>query len=146
MERYVRHGMPSGKNAPHSATPKVVHWKLVSTEASLEYLAERNMDVGDVADVVFGSRGTPRVRKGKRPKGTLVCDCSFCWRRVSHLCVTRSDSSLSCCRRRIHIASKRNSGGTWTFQAVDAFTVSARSPDTGEIRSYRSWLHRKGGQ
>jgi hypothetical protein len=54
------------QNAYHSGMPNVLHWTLVFTEASLEHLAERNIDAEDVADVVFGRYGMTRIRKGGR--------------------------------------------------------------------------------
>lgn len=37
--------------------PNVLHWTLVFTAASLEHLAERDIDAEDVADAVFGQYG-----------------------------------------------------------------------------------------
>ncbi len=41
-------------------------WTLVFTAASLEHLAERDIDADDVADAVFGRHGLARVRRGGR--------------------------------------------------------------------------------
>jgi hypothetical protein len=41
-------------------------WTLVFTAASLEHLAEREIEAEDVADAVFGRHGPARVRRGGR--------------------------------------------------------------------------------
>lgn len=43
-----------------------LRWTLVFTPSSLEHLAQREIDAGDVADVVFGRYGPARVRRGGR--------------------------------------------------------------------------------
>src|SRR5436190_1765735 len=48
--------MPSGQ----------VHWTLVFTAASLDHLAERNVEVADVVDAVYGRHGPARVRRTGR--------------------------------------------------------------------------------
>src|SRR5438309_10623740 len=48
--------MPSGK----------VHWTLVFTAASLDHLAERNIEAADVVDAVYGRHGPARVRRTGR--------------------------------------------------------------------------------
>src|SRR2546422_11160957 len=43
-----------------------VRWTLVFTTASLDHLAERNIDAADVADAVYGRHGPVRVRRTGR--------------------------------------------------------------------------------
>ena len=43
-----------------------VYWTLVFTAASLEHLAERNIEAADVADAVYGRNGPARVRRAGR--------------------------------------------------------------------------------
>jgi hypothetical protein len=43
-----------------------VHWTLVFTAASLEHLAERNVEATDVVDAVYGRHGSARVRRAGR--------------------------------------------------------------------------------
>lgn len=43
-----------------------VHWTLVFTAASLEHLAERNIEAADVVDAVYGRHGRARVRRTGR--------------------------------------------------------------------------------
>ena len=45
---------------------QVLGWTLVFTAASLEHLAERDVDADEVADAVFGRHGLARVRRGGR--------------------------------------------------------------------------------
>ena len=49
--------------AYHSGMPGArVHWTLVFSEASLEHLAERNIEVVEIADAVYGQYGRARIR------------------------------------------------------------------------------------
>src|SRR2546428_13721104 len=48
--------MPSGQ----------VHWTLVFTAASLDHLAERNVEAADVVHAVYGRHGPARVRRTGR--------------------------------------------------------------------------------
>ena len=43
-----------------------VYWTLVFTEASLEHLAERNIEAAEIADAVYGRYGRARVRGAGR--------------------------------------------------------------------------------
>src|SRR2546426_4270483 len=43
-----------------------VHWTLVFTAASLDHLAERNVDAADIVDAVYGRHGPARVRRAGR--------------------------------------------------------------------------------
>lgn len=45
-------------------------WTLVFTAASLEHLAERNLEADDVADAVFSRYGLARVRRAGRGTAT----------------------------------------------------------------------------
>ena len=54
----------------HFGMPNVLYWTLVFTAASIEHLAQRNIEAEDVADAVFGYYGTARVRKGGRGQRT----------------------------------------------------------------------------
>ena len=53
--------------AYHSGMPGArVHWTLVFTAASLEHLAERQIEAADVVEAVYGQHGPARVRRAGR--------------------------------------------------------------------------------
>ena len=124
-----------------------VRWTLVFTTASLDHLAERNIDAADVADAVYGRHGPVRVRRTGRGseerwfvvapvEGGELLTCVFRAVRARDLSAagafvvsetglleppTQLDSSMRLC-------------------------VSARISDEDEIRSYRRWRGKKGGR
>ncbi len=127
--------------------PNALHWTLVFTEASLEHLAERNIDAEDVVDVVCGRYETPRVRKGGRGPKTR-------WFVMAPL----ADGELLTCVLREATPHDLTAEGAFILSATGIpvepgpfkqsmrLPVSARLADSDEIRSYRSWQHRKGGR
>ncbi len=127
--------------------PNVLHWTLVFTEASLEHLAERSIDAEDVADVVFGRYGTPRVRKGGRGQRIR-------WFVIAPLaggelltCVLREATPRDLAAEGAFILSATGTPEEpGPFKQSMRLTVSARLADPDEIRNYRSWQRSKGGR
>ena len=128
--------MPSGQ----------VHWTLVFTAASLDHLAERNVDAADVVDAVYGRHGPARVRRtgrGARERWFVVAPLE--------------DGELLTCVFRAALVRDLNAVGAFVLTAagsreppgqVDSsmrLCVSARLSDQDEIRSYRRWRQDKGG-
>jgi hypothetical protein len=123
-----------------------VHWTLVFTAASLEHLAERNVEAGDVVDSVYGRHGAARVRRtgrGSRERWFVVAPLE--------------DGELLTCVFRAALPRDLNATGAFVVTAaglrevpgkIDSsmrLCVSARVSDQDEIRSYRRWRQNKGG-
>jgi len=124
-----------------------VHWTLVFTAASLEHLAERNVEVSDVVDAVYGEHGVARVRrssKGPRQRWFVVAPLE--------------DGELSTCVFRAALPRDLQAEGAFVvsleglseppgrFDASMRLCVSARMADPDEVRSYRRWRESKGGR
>ena len=124
-----------------------VGWTLVFTAASLEHLAERDIEVDDVADAVFGRHGLARVRRGGRGTGTR-------WFVVAPL----ADGEMLTCVLRAALpqdldkegafamSSASEGGGRLQFDESMRLCVSARVSAPDEIRSYRAWRRSKGAR
>jgi hypothetical protein len=124
-----------------------VHWTLVFTAASLEHLAERNVEAADVAEAVYGRHGPARVRRAGR--GTRQR-----WFVIAPL---ESGELLTCVLR---AALPRDLAAEGTFVVSGAglpeppgrfdssmrLCISARVADQDETSSYRRWRGSKGGR
>lgn len=120
---------------------------LVFNTASLEHLAERDIEAEDVADAVFGRYGTARVRKGGRGQHTR-------WFIVAPL----AGGELLTCVLREALPRDLAAEGAFVVPPVDPLEepielkesmrvcVSARLADADEVRSYRAWRRSKGGR
>lgn len=124
-----------------------LYWTLVFTEASLEHLAERDLEAEDVAEVVFGRHGPARVRHGGRGRNER-------WFVVGPL---GGGELLTCVLR---AAKPRDLEAAGAFVIPPAGTpeeaagfaesmrlcVSARLSDPDESQSYRLWRRSKRGR
>jgi hypothetical protein len=126
--------------------PNVLHWTLVFTTASLEHLAERDIETEDVAAVVFGRYGAARVRRGGRGQHLR-------WFVVAPL---EGGELLSCVLREATPRDLTAEGAfvvpvtevpeePGEFKTAMRLCVSARLADADEVRSYRAWRRSKGG-
>ena len=123
-----------------------VYWTLVFTAASLEHLAERNIEAVDVADAVYGRHGPARVRRAGRGVGQR-------WYVIAPL---GTGGFLTCVFRAAH-PRDLEAEGAFVLSApgqqeplgrVDSsmrLCVSARVADEDERRSYHRWRGGKGG-
>ena len=124
---------------------QMLGWTLVFTAASLEHLAERDIDADDVADAVFGRHGLARVRRAGRGNRTR-------WFVVAPLadgefltCVLRAAEPRDLEEDGVFVmqtASKTDQH--LIFDASMRLCVSARVSASDEIRSYRAWRRGKG--
>jgi hypothetical protein len=120
-------------------------WTLVFTAASLEHLAEREIDAEDVADAVFGRYGLARVRRGGRAAGTR-------WFVVAPLdhgefltCVLRAAQPRDLDMEGVFVMQPASKvGDRPEFDPSMRLCVSARVSAQDEIRSYRAWRRAKG--
>jgi hypothetical protein len=119
----------------------------VFTAASLEHLAERNVEAVDVAGAVYGEHGAARVRKsgtGSRRRWFVVAPLE--------------DGELLTCVFRAALPRDLEAQGAFVtsaaglpeppgdFDSSMRLCVSARMADPDEIRSYRRWRASKGGR
>lgn len=123
-----------------------VYWTLVFTAASLEHLAERNIEVADIAGAVYGRKGPARVRRAGR--GTRQR-----WFVVAPL---DTGEFLTCVFRAAHprdldaegafvVSSAGRRERPAKFDSSMRLCISARVSDEDETRSYRRWQGGKGG-
>jgi hypothetical protein len=124
-----------------------VHWTLVFTAASLEHLAERNIEAADVADAVYGQHGPARVRRGGRGV-----------RQRWFVMAPLESGELLTCVFRAALPRDLETAGVFVISSagrqeapvkVDSsmrLCVSARMSDQDEIRSYHRWRGSKGGR
>jgi hypothetical protein len=124
----------------------MLSWTLVFTASSLEHLAEREIDGGDVADAVFGRYGLARVRRGGRGARTR-------WFVVAPLahgefltCVLRQAETRDLDEEGVFIVPRASKGEQLEFDASMRLCVSARVSAPDEVRSYRVWRRGKGGR
>jgi hypothetical protein len=122
------------------------YWTLVFTAASLEHLAERNVEAADVTGAVYGRHGPARVRRGGRGGRER-------WFVVAPL----ENGELLTCVFRAARPQDLDSEGAFVvsstgrqlspdkFESSMRLCVSARVSDQDEIRSYRRWREGKGG-
>jgi uncharacterized DUF497 family protein len=122
------------------------YWTLVFTAASLEHLAERNVEAADVTGAVYGRHGPVRVRHGGRGGRER-------WFVVAPL---ESGELLTCVFRAARprdldsegafvVSSTGRQQPPGKFDASMRLCVSARVADEDEARSYRRWRGGKGG-
>ncbi len=124
-----------------------VHWTLVLTAASLEHLAERNVEAADVVDAVYGRHGLERVRRAGR--GTRER-----WFVIAPL----ESGELLTCVFRAALPRDLNAEDAFVvssagvperpgrFDSSMRLCVSARVSDQDEISSHRRWRESKGGR
>ncbi len=122
-----------------------VHWTLVFTAASLEHLAERNVEAADVVDAVYGRHGPARIRRAGRGKRQR-------WFVIAPL----DSGELLTCVLRAALPRDLNAEGAFVvstaglpeppgrFDSSMRFCVSARVSDEDEVSSYRRWRGSKG--
>lgn len=122
-------------------------WTLVFTAASLEHLAERDIDADDVADAVFGRDGMARIRRGGRGARTRwfvvapSADGEFL------TCVLRAAQPRDLHEEGVFVVPATNeTGERLEFDPSMRLCVSARVSAPDEVRSYRTWLRSKGGR
>ncbi|MFZ0887984.1 MAG: hypothetical protein WA005_05990 [Candidatus Binataceae bacterium] len=126
---------------------QMLGWTLVFTAASLEHLAERDIDADDVADAVFGHHGLARVRRGGRGVGTR-------WFVVAPLahgefltCVLRGVQPRDLDEKGVFVVPLTSEAGQpLEFDQSMRLCVSARVSAPDEVRSYRAWRRSKGGR
>lgn len=124
-----------------------VHWTLVFTTASLEHLAERNVEAVDVVDAVYGRHGSARVRRAGRgirqrwfvmaplDSGELVT------------CVLRAALPRDLDAEGVFVVSSAGRAEVaGKFDASMRLCISARVSDEDEVRSYRRWRGSKEGR
>lgn len=124
-----------------------VRWTLVFTTASLDHLAERNIDAADVADAVYGRHGPVRVRRTGRGSDER-------WFVVAPVeggelltCVFRAVRARDLSAAGAFVVSETGLAEPPTqLDSSMRLCVSARISDEDEIRSYRRWLGKKGGR
>jgi hypothetical protein len=123
-----------------------VYWTLVFTAASLEHLAERNVEAKDVADAVYGRNGPARIRRagrGARQRWFVIAPVD-------------SGELLTCVLRAARprdleaegafvVSSSGQQELPSRFDSSMRLCVSARVSDEDEVRSYRRWRGGKGG-
>jgi hypothetical protein len=118
-------------------------WTLVFTAASLEHLAERNVDAAEVTGAVYGRHGPARVRRGDRERWFVVAPLES---GELLTCVFRSarprdlDSAGA-----FVVSSTGRQQPPGKFDSSMRLCVSARVSDDDEARSYRRWRGGKGG-
>jgi hypothetical protein len=125
---------------------QMLGWTLVFTASSLEHLAEREIDAGDVADAVFGRYGLARVRRGGRGARTR-------WFVVAPLahgefltCVLRAAEPRDLDEEGAFVVPRSGGGEQLEFDASMRLCVSARVSAPDEVRSYRVWRRGKRGR
>ena len=117
------------------------------TAASLEHLAERDIDAADVADAVFGRHGLARIRRGGRGARTR-------WFVVAPLahgefltCVLRAAQPHDLDEQGGFVVPLRSEADQpLELDASMRLCVSARVSAPDEVRSYRDWRRSKGGR
>ena len=126
---------------------QVLGWTLVFTAASLEHLAERDIETDDVADAVFGRYGLARIQRGGPAARTR-------WFVVAPLA---DGEFLTCVLRAAEprdldaagafvVPASSEAGQRLAFDRSMRLCVSARVSAPDEVRSYRAWRRGKGGR
>jgi len=123
-----------------------VYWTLVFTAASLEHLAERNIERTDVADAVYGRNGPARVRRagrGARQRWFVVApldtgELLTCVFRAARPGDLEAEGAFV-------VSSTGRQEPPGRFDSSMRLCVSARMSDEDEVRSYRRWRGGKGG-
>jgi hypothetical protein len=122
-----------------------VHWTLVFTAASLEHLAERNIEAADVVDAVYGRHGRARVRRTGRGVGErwfvmAPVDTGELLTCVLRLAFPRDLSPEGA----FVVSSEGLPEAPGRFDTSMRLCVSARVAMEDEVRSYRRWRTSKG--
>src|SRR2546425_877037 len=123
-----------------------VYWTLVFTAASLEHLAERDIEATDIAEAVYGRNGPARVRRmgrGARQRWFVVAPLDT---GEFLTCVFRAAQPRDVEAEGAFIIS--NTGQQeppGRFDSSMRLCVSARVSDEDEVRSYRRWRGGKRG-
>ena len=123
-----------------------VYWTLVFTAASLEHLAERNIDAVDVVDAVYGRNGPARVRRAGRHARQRWFVTAPLDSGEFLTCVFRAAQPRDLDAEGAFVISSRGQReAPGKFDASMRLCVSARLSDEDEVRSYRRWRGGKGG-
>ncbi len=123
-----------------------VHWTLVFTAASLERLAERDIEAADIVNTVYGRSGPVRVRRagrGVRQRWFVTAPLDS---GELLTCVFRAALPRDLDAEGVFIissAGRQEPPGK--FDSSMRLCVSARVSDEDEGRSYRRWRGGKGG-
>ena len=124
-----------------------VHWTLVFTAASLEHLAERNVEAPDVVDAVDGRHGPARVRRtgrGIRRRWFVMAPLDT---GELLMCVLRAALPRDLSAERTFVVSSDGLlEAPGRFDPSMRLCVSARVAMEDEVRSYRRWRVSKGGR
>jgi hypothetical protein len=123
-----------------------VYWTLVFTAASLEHLAERDIEATDIADALYGRNGPARVRRtgrGARQRWFVVApldtgDLLTCVFRAAHPRDLQAEGAFT-------VSGTGRQESPERFDSSMRLCVSARVSDDDEVRSYRRWRGGKGG-
>jgi len=121
-------------------------WTLVFTAASLEHLAERDIDADDVADAVFGRHGPARVRRGGRGSRTRWFVVAPSASGEFLTCVLRAAEPRDLNEEGVFVVPPGTKGQRLEFDSSMRLCVSARVSAPDELRSYRAWRRAKGGR
>jgi hypothetical protein len=124
-----------------------LRWLLVFNPASVDHLAEREIEPEDVADAVFGRHGAVRVRRAGRGERER-------WFVVAPLlggelltCVFRSATPRDLEAEGAHLLpSIGQEQGLPVFQESMRYCVTGWMSADDEVRAYRAWLRSKGGR
>ena len=123
-----------------------VHWTLVFTAASLEHLAERNVEAADVVDAVYGRNRRVRVRRagrGVRQRWFVIAPLDS---GELLTCVFRPALPRDLDAEGVFVVSSAGrQEPPGKFDSSMRLCVSARMSDADEVRSYRRWRGGKGG-
>lgn len=123
-----------------------LYWTLVFTAASLEHLAERDIEATDVGDAVYGRNGAARVRtvgRGARQRWFVIApldtgDLLTCVFRAAYPRDLQAEGAFI-------VSSPEREEPPGRFDSSMRLCLSARLSDEDEVRSYRSWRRGKGG-
>ncbi|WP_437652352.1 hypothetical protein [Sorangium sp. So ce1182] len=122
-------------------------WTLVFTAASLEHLAEREMEAEDVANAVFGRHGPVRVRRGgsgNRERWFVVApleggELVTCVLRAAEQRDLEAEGAFV-------VPPTRVPELRGVFDRSMRLCVTAWISHADESRSYRAWRRSKGGR
>jgi len=139
---------PTSAFAYHHGMPRArVHWTLVFTAASVEHLAERDIEAVDIAAAVYARHGPARVRRtgrGGRERWFVIAPLEggeflTCVFRAALPGDLHSEGAFVLSSAGVPLAPRK-------FDSSMRFCVSARVSDKDEVSSYRRWRASKGGR